>query len=554
MSIHPCAIEPIPVQTASICRSAFPKGNLVMQLRDAVGGLYEDEQFRDCFSTQGQPGWSPWRLALITVMQYLEDLTDRQAANAVCGRLDWKYALSLALDDPGVDASVLSEFRRRLVQSDAEGLLLERLLVVCEARGWLSAGGHQRTDSTHVAGALRRLHRLEVIGETLRAALNSLAVAVPDWLGLVVSEDWYERYSVRVEDYQFPKAADAQQALALLMGSDGHHLLAQIELDPAARWLRQIPSVEALRQVWVQQFQLDASGGLTLRPRADSPPSGSLIHSPYDVEARFSRKRQTDWVGYKVHLTETCEPHLPHLIVQVATTTATTPDGVMTQPIHQALTQQGRAPAVHLVDAAYVDTDLLIRSAEDYGIELLGPVLPDSSWQALDPNGLDATHFQIDWPQQQMTCPAGKLAQSWKPFQDQDQPMIAVQFAYADCRDCGLKPRCTRAQKHGRVVTLKPQKQYEALVNARQTQQSRPFKQRYAARAGIEGTIAQAVAFGLRQCRYRGLPKSHLQHIITAVAINVVRIINWLNHKPFAKTRISHFARLPRSTQPPIPC
>jgi transposase len=554
MSLHPCTIEPIPVQTASICRSAFPKGNLMMQLRDEVGSLYEDEQFRDCFSTQGQPGWSPWRLALITVMQYLEDLTDRQAANAVCGRMDWKYALSLNLDDPGVDASVLSEFRSRLVKGQAEASLLERLLVVCETRGWLSAGGHQRTDSTHVQGALRRLHRLEVIGETLRAALNSLAVAVPDWLALVVGEDWYERYSVRVEDYRFPQAAAAQKDLALLMGEDGHHLFAQIELDEACGWLRQLPSVEALRQVWVQQFQRDAAGGLQLRSRADSPPSGTLIHSPYEVEARFSRKRQTDWVGYKVHLTETCDPHLPHLIVQVSTTTATTPDGTMTTPIHQSLTQQGRAPAVHLVDTAYIDTDLLISSAEDYGIELLGPVLPDSSWQALDPNGLDATHFQIDWPQQQVICPAGKTAQSWKPFQDKDAPMVAVQFAYADCRDCALKPRCTRAQKHGRVVTLKPQKQYEALVKARQVQQSQPFKQRYAMRSGIEGTISQAVAFGLRQCRYRGLPKSHLQHIITAVAMNVVRIVNWLNHKPFAKTRISHFARLTQPTESPIAC
>jgi len=546
MSLHPHTIEPIPKQTQRVCQSAFPKGNLVMQLRDVLGSIYEDQQWVELFSTVGQPGFSPWRLALITVLQYLEDLTDRQAAQAVCGRMDWKYALSLELESPGIDASVLSEFRERLVRGGAEERLLESLLRICEARGWLSAGGTQRTDSTHVQGALRRLHRLEVIGETLRAALNSLAVVVPEWLAAVVSEDWFERYSVRVEDYRFPSSEAGQHDLGLLMGRDGHFLLAHLVTESGLTWLRQIPAVEVLRQVWVQQFYLDTAGEVHLRVAENSPPSSKLIHSPYESEARFARKRQTDWVGYKVHLTETCEMHVPHLIVQVTTTPATVNDGEMTDTIHQSLHQHGRTPQTHLVDTAYVDVEQLETSQTHYGIELLGPVLPDTSWQARHPEGLDSSTFEVDWERQSARCPAGHLSQRWQAGQDKrGSPTVEISFAAATCRVCPLRERCTRATTHGRTLTLKPQPAHNRLEEARATQTTPEFKKRYALRAGIEGTISQAVsAFGLRRCRYRGLRKSHLQHVITATAMNVCRLLRWLNDIPFAKTRISPFAKL----------
>ena len=293
------AIPPIPSTTATIARGAFPKSSPAMMLRDHLGPIYQDTDFQSLFpSNQGQPAWSAWRLALITVLQYLEDLSDEQAAQAVRGRIDWKYALSLSLEHPGVDASVLSEFRARLVEAGAEEMLLERLLSQCEIQGWLKARGTQRSDSTHVVAAVRVLHRLEVVGETLRAALNSLAVAAPEWLQTCVSEDWFERYGSRMEEYQWPKNAERRQQLGETFGQDGHHLLALMWDEAAPSWLPHLPAVESLRQVWVQQFYLDPQHQVHWRPPKDSPPAAQLIHSPYDVEARFSRKRDTQWVGY----------------------------------------------------------------------------------------------------------------------------------------------------------------------------------------------------------------------------------------------------------------
>ena len=541
------AMSPIPAATATVARAAFPQGSPVMTLRDHLGAIYQDADFQALFpSDQGQPAWSAWRLALITVMQYLEDLSDRQAAQAVRGRIDWKYALSLPLAHPGVDASVLSEFRCRLLQAGAEDMLLERLLSQCQEQGWLQAGGRQRSDSTHVVATIRVLHRLEVVGETLRAALNSLAVAAPEWLQARVSADWFERYGSRMEDYQWPKTAEHRQQWAETFGRDGHHLLAEIWAETAPAWLPQLPAVEVFRQVWVQQFYLDEHHHVHWRTSEESPPAAQLIHSPYDVEARFSRKRETQWVGYKVHLTETCDSNRPHLITQVETTTATTTDVEVTHTIQADLVAHHRVPGTHLLDTGYIEAEQLLISREHYGIDIVAPVLPDSSWQARAQQGFDLTHFEVNWEQHQSRCPQGHLSRTWKPSTDRrGHDTIAITFPPETCQACPQRAQCTRSQKQGRRLTLRPQRQHQALQRARQTQETPDFQQRYAPRAGIEGTLSQGLrAFGLRRCRYIGLAKTHLQHLITATAMNVARFVNWWKDVPLAQTRRSQFAKL----------
>jgi transposase len=188
MSLKPGPIQPVPEETARIARAAFRKGNPLLQLRDELGPIFADTDFADLFPRRGQPGLPPWRLALVTLLQFRENLPDRQAAEAVRARIDWKYLLGLELTDPGFDPSVLCEFRARLLAGSAEERLLERLLERCRELGLLKARGRQRTDATHVLAAIRVLNRLELVGETLRAALNELAAVAPDWLRGVAPE------------------------------------------------------------------------------------------------------------------------------------------------------------------------------------------------------------------------------------------------------------------------------------------------------------------------------------------------------------------------------
>jgi transposase len=208
MSLHPKAIPPVPEDTSRVARAAFPKGNIYVQIRDTLGSIYEDSDFADLFSVKGQPAQSPWRLALICVMQYMENLSDRQAANAVRGRIDWKYALSLPLEDSGFDFSALSEFRKRLIEGGAEELLLKRILEQLREKELIKGHKRQRTDSTHILAAIRPLNRLETLGETFRATLNSLAVVAPNWLAKKLKKDWFDRYGRRVENYRLPKLVE----------------------------------------------------------------------------------------------------------------------------------------------------------------------------------------------------------------------------------------------------------------------------------------------------------------------------------------------------------
>lgn len=332
MSLHPQTNFAIPHQTIAVARAAFPKGNLYMTMRDELGTIYHDDLFSELYPGRGRSVQAPWRLALVTVMQFAENLTDRQAADAVRARIDWKYALSLELEDPGFDFSLLSDFRARLLDGGAEDRLFEQMLELFKERNLLKAGGRQRTDSTHIIASVRTLNRLELVGETLLHTLNEITHVDPAWLTARVTPDWFERYGSRFSNYRLPQSKDKRQALAERIGADGWYLLGCIYTEPTAVHLRTLAAVETLRCIWVQQFYCQ-DDTVRWREQDNVPPAAVMVASPYDVEVRYSHKRGTEWRGYKVHLTETCDADQPHLITHVETTAATGQDGDVVVPI-----------------------------------------------------------------------------------------------------------------------------------------------------------------------------------------------------------------------------
>src|SRR2546421_1131980 len=293
MSLRPHALEPVPEETARVAHAAFPKGNPYLLLRDTLGTIFRDDDFATCFPLDGQPGLPPWRLALVTIMQFRENLADRQAAEAVRARIDWKYLLGLALTDPGFDFSVLSALRDRLLASSAEALLLEKLLECCRAMGWLKARGSQRTDSTHVLAAIRVLNRLELVAETLRAALNAVATVAPDWLQGLAPLEWYERYGKRIEDVRLPKDTADREAYAQMVGEDGFHFLDAVEAAEVPKEVRELPILESLRRTWQRHYERmgdaalavegGAKGCVRFKANRELPPAAESIESPYDA-------------------------------------------------------------------------------------------------------------------------------------------------------------------------------------------------------------------------------------------------------------------------------
>jgi transposase len=542
MSMKPRPTFCIPEQTATVARGACPKGNPYLRLTDLLGPLVEDAEFCDLFATRGRAAHAPARLALVTVFQFAEHLTDEQAAEAVRTRLDWKYALALELDDPGFDSTILTDFRARLLAAGAEARVFEAILEAARRVKLLEAGGRQRTDATHVLASVASLNRLELVGETMRHALEVLAVVAPEWLRSIVPEAWYERYERRIEQYRLPKARAPRQARAETYGADGMALLGAVALAPA--WLREVPAVEALRRVWIQQFYV-INGSVRWRKAEDLPPAARQIYSPHETEARYSKKRDCEWVGYKVHLTETCEPERPNLIVAVETTVASTPDISVMDQIAADVDARGLRPDEHAVDAGYMSGRQLV-AAQARGIDVIGPVAKDTSWQAQAGQGYAGRDFEIDWVQRQAVCPEGERSRVGRArVNSYGKSVLEMRFAARTCRACRARPQCTKAARAGRLVVVACEQVQEALEAARCQQRQPHYWERYAVRAGIEGTISQGVAcMGMRRARYRGLAKTRLQNISIAAAMNLTRIAAWLGGVPRATTRHSKFVKL----------
>ena len=190
MSLCPQPGSHVPEETARVARAAFPKGNPYWTRRDELATMYADSFFEDVLPKRGQPAASPGRLALVAVLQFAENLSDRQAADAVRSRIDWKYLLGLDLVDPGFDFSLLRACRDRLLAGGLAQRLLDALLERFRERGLLQARGKPRSDSTHMQAAARHLNRLECVGETMRHALQSLVDIAPQWLQERVPQDW----------------------------------------------------------------------------------------------------------------------------------------------------------------------------------------------------------------------------------------------------------------------------------------------------------------------------------------------------------------------------
>ncbi|MEY2834300.1 MAG: hypothetical protein RLZZ574_3560 [Cyanobacteriota bacterium] len=547
MVLHPHSIKPIPPLTKEIAHKAFPKRNQYMTLRDELGTFYDDNDFAELYSSEGQPALHPGRLALICVMQYMANLSDRGTVEAVAARIDWKYALGLELTDSSFNSSVLTLFRSRLLNGNKEKLILDKLLERCQQLQLIKAKGKARTDSTHILAAIRNLNRLEYVGETLRCALNALAIVHPDWLSNLVAPDWFDRYSKPVEESRLPRGTEARNDYAASIGQDGMRILEAIYDDPTTpQWLREVPAIETLRIAWVHQYWID-NGQLYWRSHKDLPPAGSRSNSPYDTEARYGNKRHTSWLGYKVHLTETCEKTRVHLITNVQTTEAHLADVDQTESIHQSLADKHLLPKQHIVDAGYVDATLLVESKTEHKIELIGPVRDNVSWQSKDPNTYDLSQFKINWKTQLVTCPQGKKSnQKWTPYLDQwGNQAIRVKFPKATCLNCSSRSLCTRSLTEPRRLTLRPKEEHLAITRRRKQQETKTWSNTYNQRAGVEGTISQGIrGFNMRSARYRGLDKVHLQHILTATAMNAVRLFAWFEGFPLAKTRVSSFAKL----------
>ncbi len=528
----------IPQATAELARKVHPRGTDEMRVRDALGPLFTDTDFTTgpfakMYSNLGQPGLSPALLTMVMILQFRHNLSDQDAAQAVCDRISWKYALGLDLDYCGFDPSVLTEFRTRLIDNGRVDAMLDVMLDRLKAAGLVKAGGRQRTDSTHVIAAVRRLNRIETVGETLRAALEAIARISPSWIVPLLEVGWDERYGRKVETCRLLSRKNASaQVLADQIGADGCKLMTAIDADPTAAWMNSLPEVEVLRLAWEQQYTATVTGRLRLKTAEELGPAAERVHSPYDPEARYSTKdtgdTPTEWVGSKAHLTESCDADLPNLVTDVLTTPATEPDVVATTTIQDRLIARDLAPGEHLMDGGYPSAQNIAASAKR-DITLVAPVTVVTGRNA-QKGTFTPADFRIDWTAGAATCPAGARSRSMRPDK---RGLVTFAFSRRDCRPCPIRDRCTLAKPDVvRRITIHPEPIHEARMAAHAAQDSDSWRKTYNARAGIEGS------------RYRGLAKAHLQNVFSGMAINIGRLGAHFDVTPTVRRRSTRIHEL----------
>lgn len=532
--------QEVPAKTAELAQKVFKRGNIYVQMRDDLGVIFENEMFRSLFSHVGRPAEAPGNLALILVMQYMEKLSDRQAAEQVGARIDWKYILGLKLEDEGIRYQILTDFRKRIVEGDKVEFLLNTILEQLEEKGWLPGKKKQRTDATYILSAARQLTRLELAWEALSGMIEELAWRAPKWLEQQIDVRWVEAYARPMGWHRLPEKKAEREKVAVQIGKDGHELWQRIVESPFYEEWRTLAEVEGWRQIWIQQYCI-IDGVLQWRQKGNLPPASIAIATPHDVTARYGeQQRGTGHVGYQVHYTETIATRQqPQVITEVSTTPSPVPDVKMTPIIQQKLADKKLPPKTHLVDSGYVSAANMVQSQEKHQIELYGPARQDTSWQKRLEGGFDLSQFQIDWEKKKVTCPQNNESTLWRTASSQQGlAVIRVRFSTHDCRSCSKCEVCTRGK--ARNLTLRPQKEHEALKGARQRQKTDEFKEVYRARAGVEALMSEATnGLDSRRSRYFGLAKTHLHNVLTAVAINLGRVAYWRLGRRRSRTRRS---------------
>lgn len=518
----------VPEDTAQVGQAILSEDSPYRRVGDEVQGFLSLGDFAMMYSISGRGAICPIILSLVTIFQFLENIPDRVAAEWAVVRLDWKYALHVPLDWKGFHYSDLSNFRTRLLAHGQERLLFEKVLGWVRGHGFLRKHGKQRTDSTHVLGQVARLSRLELVWETLRQVLRTLEKEVPGWYRLAIPAAFHEMYSVRQSDWRLSQEEIGQKMQQA--GADGYWLLDLLDTDAPPK-VQDLTEVETLRTVLAQQYKRQEGKVISRKP----PIKGKdVVVSPHETEARWAKKREQEWQGYKLHATETVvdneeadrkqdEAADAPFITDVETSAANDGDSEMVDGIQARLEQRGLRPKKHYVDRGYVSGANLAHSA-DQGTTLMGPALANNSPK---PEGYRQSDFQIDFERQEATCPQGELALGWCEHRQADGYVGVNIYFRTRCDGCPERWQCTTS-KDGRTLKVSP---YHEHLEARRTeQQAEAFREEMKRRSAVEGTLSAMVRkHGARRARYRGQAKVHLQHLFTGAAVNVKRLTRALS-------------------------
>lgn len=470
----------------------------------------------------GRPAVDPVMLAGVTLLQFMERVPDRVAAEHVVFHLGWKYALDLELTYGGFHPTVLVYFRDRLEQKKAERVIFDCVLELLIEMGLVKRKGKQRLDSTHILGYVKEMSRLECAVETLRVALEALGKAVPS---AERPEFWGTLWALYVQsevDWRLSKAE--RQSRYRQCGSDMEELL---------EWIKgrggQFSELEAvqqlLRRVFEEQFEVVQG---KLQPTRKRP--ARSIQNPHDPDAHFADKGKRQWVGYKVHVVETVDPSRlakvkgeagENFITEIVTTEAAQDEMAgLAEALKEEESHRGIKPEALYADGGYV-TERTLSEAEGSGIELLGPTRPDPH-----PGPYNADAFVVDIETKRAICPLGNPSTQWSRIRDTYMGTEYYRIEWgSQCDRCPVQRQCTRSKSGRRILVVGLR--HDLVQKRREEMRQADFSRKMHPRNGIEGTLSELVrGHGLRRTKYRGFSRVRLSHYLMGAACNVKRYLN----------------------------
>jgi hypothetical protein len=483
-----------------------------------------------CYCAEnGRVAIEPVVLFGVSLLQYLEDIPDRQAVEMMRYHAGWNLALNCQLGEQEFHATTLVHFRQRLLEQQLGALAFEAVLDALAQAGLIQRKSRQRLDSTQMLGRVSRMSRLDCVRESLRLALQEIGAKLPadqppSWWPLL-----WERYVDSQTDYR--ASLETLSRKFVEAGRDAQQLLGWLAGEGGAR-LAQGKRVQLLRRVFGEQFEV--SGPTAVEPKTKERLSSERVQNPHEPEATYASKgtgeQRKEHVGYKVQVAETVSeavlaPGEPtrNFIVGMVTHAARESDeeGACKMEAEQQ-TMGLEKPPVNYVDAAYISTAELVQAAAE-GRELIGPAPKCAN---NNEGRFQSEAFQVQVEQRRATCPAGHPNSQCSRLAEQATGRVSYRFEWdtVTCTGCPLRPKCIKAEhKHRSLVVGE---NHTVLQARRQEQQTAAFKARMKHRNAIEGTQSELVrAHGLRRARYRGLAKTKLQNYFIGAACNVKR---WL--------------------------
>jgi transposase len=489
------------------------------------------QQLETCYvTTNGRTAFEPVALLGALILQFMERVPDRQAADQVRYHVGWKLALNLEIGERGFHATTLVTFRDRLEKNGQAKLAFDAVLEALQEEGLVPKRGRQRLDSTHILGLVARMSRLECVRETLRLALEELAPAIPE---PQLPDFWalmWERYVESKVDFKSKDTVLKQKQIQA--GEDSLRLLRWLEPLPVS--LRSGRQVELLRRVFEEHYTIQENQEVT--PVKEH--AAGVVQNPHDPEAQWSAKGQgkarKDWVGYKVQVAESigAEPKSKneperHFLTSLVTQSAIESDDAGLPATLEAQGKSGlAAPSELYVDGAYVSAANLAQALEEER-ELVGPAQPSPSGKSM---GYRTEDFDVNVETRRAICPAGRENTQCSRLEEKQTGKVSYRFEWSNhCHDCPLRGQGVgKDQKHRTLVVGE---HHTVLQERRREQTTEAFRERMHLRNGIEGAQSELVrGHGMRQARYRGKAKLNLQMQFIGAACNVKRWLRVLAH------------------------